>query len=126
MHSWLSNTIRLVRLYFAIELVFGLWGLAGACAVFIGGWNQNLMLGVVIAGGFLTSLAVWSYLSGRATGPFLQTGAIGESTANADSPKATKPADFGTFKNLNPLTEYALIFAALALVCLMSYEIIGR
>src|SRR6266436_5397579 len=103
MYSWFFNTFRLFRLYFVVELLFGLWGLAGACMVFFAGWNQNAMLGVAITGGFLTALPAWSYLSRpdiTAT-PMSRPETVAEptETRNDPSPKATKSTDFSSIND---------------------------
>jgi len=63
MRSWLLEMLQVFRLYFAVEMVFAVWGLAGGCAIFVGGLNYELGFGIAVVGGFLTAIPVWSYLS---------------------------------------------------------------
>ena len=63
MYSWLHDVLKMVRSYFVVELIFGLWGLACGYAVFVLKLNEHAGMAVAIVGGFLTALPAWSYLS---------------------------------------------------------------
>jgi hypothetical protein len=126
-YSWLFNTFRLFRLYFVVEMLFGLWGLAGACMVFFAGWDQNVMLGMAITGGFLTALPAWSYLSRPDVAAMSRTETVAEptETRNVNSPKAVISTYFSSLGD-STLAQYALILTAIAVVVFVTYQFIGQ
>jgi hypothetical protein len=99
MYSWLHDALKMVRSYFVVELIFGLWGLACGYAVFVLKLNENVGMAVAIVGGFLTALPAWSYLSRVPSLPVTEMASL---TIDAEPPTpenvrlsrpATAPAD---------------------------------
>jgi hypothetical protein len=60
---WLHRTFRLLRLYFVVEIIFGVWGLIWGSVFVAKVIDEKTAVGAAILCGFFTSMPVWNYLS---------------------------------------------------------------